>query len=148
MQLFTGRRFAEASAAFREAAAGPAADIADKARSYAQICNRRTSDSKPEFSSAEDHFTYAVARMNAGDIEQARAHLNRGLALKPDADHALYTLALCCALSGDGGSACENLKRAISIDPRNRILARQDPEFAPLLGRIPGLRALLSEDVA
>ena len=63
--------------------------------------------------------------------------------MEPDADHILYTMALCCGLAGDGNGACENLKRAIDLEPRNRILARQDPEFSALASQLPGLRALL-----
>jgi tetratricopeptide (TPR) repeat protein len=146
MQLFGQRRFAEACAGFREAAAGPAAHIADKARSYLQICERKTARPELEFRTAEDHFNYGVERLNARDTERARFHFGRALALKPDADHILYTLALCCGISGDGNGACENLKRAIGIDPRNRILARQDPEFYPLFAQFPALRALLAHD--
>jgi hypothetical protein len=54
-------------------------------------------------------------------------------------------MALCCGLSGDGTGACENLKRAIDLEPRNRILARQDPEFLGILPQFPALRALIIE---
>ncbi|MDE3194705.1 MAG: hypothetical protein KGN84_00050 [Acidobacteriota bacterium] len=146
MQMFTQRKFADAATAFREAAAGPASHIADKARSYLQICERQTSTPKVDLKTAEDHFNYGVSRLNASDIDQAARHLERALSLAPDGDHILYTLALCRGMSGDGDGACENLKRAISIDPRNRILARQDPEFTPLLAQFPALRLLLGND--
>ena len=146
VQLFTQRKFAEACAAFREAAQGPASHIADKARSYLQICERQTSTPKLDLRTAEDHFNYGVARLNARDVEQAGKHFERALALAPNGDHILYTLALCCGMSGDGDGACENLKRAISLDPRNRILARQDPEFTALFAQFPALRSLLGND--
>jgi hypothetical protein len=66
--------------------------------------------------------------------------------MKPDAEYIVYTMALCCGLSGDGNGACENLKRAIELEPKNRILARQDPEFAILSQQIPALRALLGTE--
>ena len=66
--------------------------------------------------------------------------------MEPDADHILYTMALCCGIAGDGIGACENLKRAIDLEPRNRILARQDPEFSALAATFPNLRALLSPE--
>jgi hypothetical protein len=52
-------------------------------------------------------------------------------------------MALCCGLAGDGDGAYENLKRAIDLEPRNRILARQDPEFLALFSQVPALRTLL-----
>ena len=100
-----------------------------------------------KLSTAEDHFNYGVERLNARDVELAKHHLGRALALQPDADHVLYTMALCCGLAGDGNGACENLKRAIDLEPRNRILARQDPEFSALASQFPGLRALLTANL-
>ena len=117
-------------------------------RSYAQVCERRTNGLQVKLSTAEDHFNYGVERLNARDVDLAKHHLGCALALQPDADHVLYTLALCCGFAGDGNGACENLKRAIDLDPRNRILARQDPEFTALAGQFPGLRALLVAEPA
>ena len=146
VHLFSAGKLVDALASFQEAAAGPASHIADKARSYVEVCKRRTVLLDIKIESAEDHFNYGVARLNARDVEEARHHFTRALSLKPDADHVLYTMALCCGLDGDGDGACANLKRAIAIDPRNRILARQDPEFLALAAHIPGLRALLTTE--
>jgi hypothetical protein len=148
VQLFAQRKLTEALERFLEVAKGPAPHISDKARSYAQVCERRTNGMQVKLSTAEDHFNYGVERLNARDVELARHHLGRSLAMQPDADHVLYTLALCCGLAGDGNGACENLKRAIDLDPRNRILARQDPEFTALAGQFPGLRVLLVTEPA
>jgi hypothetical protein len=148
VQLFSQRKLAEARVRFIEVAKGPAPHISDKARSYAQVCERRTSVIQVKLSTAEDHFNYGVERLNARDVELAKHHLGRALSLQPDADHVLFTLALCCGLAGDGNGACENLKRAIDLEPRNRILARQDPEFAALASQFPGLRALLVAEPA
>jgi hypothetical protein len=146
IQLFSQRKLAEARVRFLEAAKGPAPHISDRARSYVQVCERRTSAIQVKLSTAEDHFNYGVERLNARDVDLAKHHLGRALSLQPDADHVLFTLALCCGLAGDGIGACENLKRAIDLEPRNRILARQDPEFAALAAQFPGLRALLTAE--
>lgn len=148
IQLFAQRRLAEAREAFLEAAKGPAHHISDKARSYAQVCERRTSNAELQLSSAEDHFNYGVERLNARDVAQAKHHFDRALVLQPDGDHIFYTMALCCGLAGDGTGACEYLKRAIDLQPRNRFLARQDPEFFALAVQLPGLRQLLTPDSA
>jgi tetratricopeptide (TPR) repeat protein len=147
VQLFSKRRYAEAAPLFREAAAGPAVHVADKARSYEQICERQSAKAQVEFRTAEDHFYYGVERLNAGDLQQARSHLSQALRLQPEGDHILYTMALCCGFSGDGNGACENLKRAIDLEPRNRVMARQDSEFTSLAQQFPALRALLGADV-
>ena len=147
VRFFTERRFEEACRLFREVAGGPDTQVADKARSYLQVCERKTASASLQFQNAEDHFNYAVERMNARDMEAAKLHLGRALGIEPKGDHILFTLSLCCGLSGDGDGACENLKRAISIEPRNRILARQDPEFSALAMQFPALRALLGSVV-
>ena len=45
---------------------------------------------------------------------------------------------------GDVANAYENLKRAIELEPRNRIIARQDADFAPLANQPPFDVAALS----
>jgi tetratricopeptide (TPR) repeat protein len=146
LKLFSQQRYEEARALFATVVEGPARNIADKARAYVQVCGRKTAQLDTEFQNADDHFNYGVERLNARDIEKARHHLARALAMKPEAEYIVYTMALCCGLSGDASGACENLKRAIELEPKNRILARQDPEFAILSQQIPALRALLGTD--
>lgn len=144
--LFSKGRLPEARARFLDAAKGPVHPISDKARSYVQVCERRTANVGIELHTAEDHFNYGVERLNARDVDRAKHHLGRALLLEPRADHILYTMALCCGLAGDGAGAYDNLKRAIELEPRNRILARQDPEFAALVLQLPVLRPLLSAE--
>jgi tetratricopeptide (TPR) repeat protein len=148
IQLFSQRKLPEARARFLEAVKGPAASISDKARTYIQVCERRTAEvaASPTLT-AEDHFNHGVERLNARDVERAKHHFGRALLLEPQADHILYTMALCCGLAGDGNGACENLRRAIDVEPRNRILARQDPEFLALASQFPTLRALLDQGI-
>lgn len=143
VQLFAQRKLPEARECFLQAAKGPAAHIADKARSYIQVCERRIGDVEVRVLTAEEHFNHGVERLNARDVERAKHHLGHALQMEPQADHILYTMALCCGLAGDGAGACENLKRAIDLEPRNRILARQDPEFLGLASQFPSLRTLL-----
>ena len=144
MQFFSRRSYADAAPLFREVAKGPAVHVADKARSYEEICLRQMARHAVEFRTAEDHFYFAVERLGAQDLKQAQAHLMDALLLQPEGDHILYTMALCCGFSGDGNGACENLKRAIDLDPRNRVMARQDSEFTSLARQFPALRALLA----
>ena len=148
VKLFSQKKFAAAHTRFTEAAGGPAVHIADKARSYAQICARKMDGHEVNLQTADDHFNYGVERLNARDMQVARKHLDHAATMQPDGEHILFTLALCCGLSGDGAAACENLKRAIALEPKNRILARQDPEFLALAQQMPSLRALLMSESA
>ncbi len=143
VRQFAQKRLADALSRFLDAAAGPDSHVADKARSYAQVCERRTRDTEITLQSSEDHFNYGVERLNERDFERAMRHFEKALALEPRAEHVYYTMSLCCGLAGDGAGACENLKRAIELEPKNRILARQDPEFAAIMPEFSALRGII-----
>jgi Tfp pilus assembly protein PilF len=75
--------------------------------------------------------------INTRNVTEARVHLEKALEIAPDADHVHYALALALALGGDPKRAYESLRRAIELEPRNRIIARQDQDFAPLAHQPP-----------
>jgi tetratricopeptide (TPR) repeat protein len=137
MKLFHARRLQEAQELFARAAAGPERDVAHRALLHEAMCHRRLEQSAPALNSAEDHYNYGIALVNTRSLPQAREHFEKALELAPNSDHIHYALALAQAFSGDVGSAFENLRRAIDLEPRNRILARQDADFAPLANQPP-----------
>jgi tetratricopeptide (TPR) repeat protein len=137
MKLFHARDFKQARDVFLQAADGPERDVANRARLHAAMCDRRLEQAAPNLHSAEDYYTYGVAEINARNVAEARAHLEQALQLAPAADHIYYALALAQALGGDLAGAHENLKRAIELEPRNRIMARHDADFAPLANQPP-----------
>ena len=137
MKLFHARDLKRARDLFFEAAKGPERDVANRAQLHAAMCDRRLEQATPNLRSAEDYYTYGVAQLNVRKVAEARAHLERALQLAPGADHIYYALALAQALGGDLAGARENMKRAIELEPRNRIVARQDPDFAPLANQPP-----------
>ena len=137
MKSFHARDFKQAREVFLQAAEGPERDVANRARLHAAMCDRRLEQATPNLRSAEDYYTYGVAQINARNVAEARAHLEQALRLAPGADHIYYALALAQALGGDLASAYENMQRAIELEPRNRIMARQDADFAPLANQPP-----------
>ena len=137
MKLFHARDLKQARELFVEAAKGPECDVANRAQLHRAMCDRRLEQATPNLRSAEDYYTYGVAQINARNVAEARAHLEQALQLAPEADHIYYALALAQALGGDLAGAHENLKRAIELEPRNRIMARQDADFAPLANQPP-----------
>jgi len=137
MKAFHARRFEPARELFLSAAEGPERDIAQRARLHIAMCDRRLQQSRVTLSSAEEYYNYGVAMINTRNFLEARTSLEKALELAPDTDHIHYALALAQALSGDFTSAHQNLKRAIEIEPRNRAIARQDADFAPLANLHP-----------
>jgi tetratricopeptide (TPR) repeat protein len=137
MRLFHARLLQQARDLFQQAVEGPERDVAQRARVHIAMCDRRLRQEAPALRSADDYYNYAVALINTRKLAEARQHLERALEIAPGADHIHYALALAQALGGDLSGAHENLRRAIEIEPRNRIMARQDADFAPLANQPP-----------
>jgi tetratricopeptide (TPR) repeat protein len=142
MKLFHARRLAEARVLFQQASAGAERDVAQRAQVHIAMCDRRLEQPTVSFATAEECYNYGVALFNAHNAAEARTHLEKALALAPGSEHIHYALALAQGLSGDLSAAHENLRRAIELEPRNRMLARQDSDFAPLANQA-AFRALL-----
>jgi len=115
---------------FDKAATGPVLEMAHAARSYARMCEQRIGRTSLAPATTEDRYTLAIALINQQRFDEAERHLRQALATSPDGDHLYYALALCRAKRGEIEQAHLDLKRAIELQPKNRALARSDPDFA------------------
>ncbi len=147
VRLFHTRKFAEARELFEKATAGPNREMAHNAELHVRMCDRRLEKPVVDLKTAEEHYNYGVAMINARNLGEARQHLERALQMEPQADHVLFALALSKGLEGDVEAASELLKRAIELEPRNRLAARQDADFA-LFADHPQMQALLFPEKA
>jgi tetratricopeptide (TPR) repeat protein len=129
IQLLHKRSFREAKAMFEKARIGPNLEIAVNAATHVRMCERRLAAPLPEPKSAEEHYNYAIALINLRNLEEARRHVDIALKMEPRADHVHYAMGVCMALSGDAQGAYDSLKRAIELQPRNRMVARQDSDL-------------------
>lgn len=145
MRLFHTRNFRGARDLFRNATQGADRGIAHRAELHVRMCERRLEEPVLVLRTAEEHYNYAVTMINTRNLDVARQHLMSALAQEPRADHVYYALALCDGLSGDLQGAYENLKRAIDLQPSNRISARQDTDFASIANQPPLDRLLFPE---
>ena len=145
MKRFHARQFAEARVLFQQAAAGAERDVAQRAQLHIAMCDRRLQQTTVSFGTAEEYYTYGVALINTRNVAEARTQLEKALAIAPGSEHIHYALALAQALAGDLANAQVNLRRAIELEPRNRLIARQDADFAPLAHQAP-FRSLLYPD--
>ena len=136
-KLFHARQLKEARDLFQQAAAGPERDVANRARMHIAMCDRRLQQTILNLRSAEDYYNYGIAMINSRKVAEACTHLEKALEIAPASDHIHYALALAQALGGDFAHAHDNLKRAIELEPRNRLIARQDADFAPLANQPP-----------
>lgn len=145
VRLFHARKFDRADALFQKATEGPNRAVAHHAQVHSQICQQRLRPPEVTLKTADDHYNYAVTLMNARRLHEAAEHLQKALHLAPRADHLHYALAATEALLGNPQGAYERLKKAIDLQPRNRILARGDADFAGVL-EYPPLASLLHRD--
>jgi tetratricopeptide (TPR) repeat protein len=146
MRLFHARQLREARELFLLAATGEERDIAQRCRLHVAMCDRRLPPSgTEEAATAEEHYNFGIALINARKAGEAREHLEKALQLAPGTDHVHYALAIAQGQTGDFAGAYENLRRAIELDARNRQLARQDADFSAMAGQA-AFQALLYPD--
>jgi tetratricopeptide (TPR) repeat protein len=135
-------RYASALELFRAAIDGPNPGVAHSARVRVRMCEQRLGAGEVTLRTPEELYNYSIAMINLRRLGEAEERLRQAAVLAPSADHICYALALCLALRGDIQGAHANLKRAIDIDPRNRVAARNDPDFAEA-GQLSPLAELL-----
>jgi tetratricopeptide (TPR) repeat protein len=140
---FHKKSFAAAKDLFAQAAEGPSVELSHSAQMYIRMCDRRMGAGAAEAKTPDDLYTLGVSLLNRGDYDNAAAALETALKKKPDADHLHYTLALCKGHRGDFSAAADHLRRAIELQPANRIAAVNDIEFRPL-ARNQAIRDLLN----
>lgn len=129
MQHFHKRDFAAAKKLFEKAAAGPSREMTHTAKLHIRMCDQRLNQPKSDVRSAEDLYHYAVSLINRRQLGEAEQSLRKALEQSPNADHIHYALGLACGLQGKTDDAARHLARAIQLEPKNRIVARNDPDF-------------------
>jgi len=129
VQLVQAGKYEKALAALEKLVAVAPAQLVERCRMYIATCKRQMSQSHLSFLTPEEHYDYAVSQLNTGYFEDAREHFNRILADHPDADYALYGLAVLDAITGRAQDCLKNLARAIELNSKNRLQARADNDF-------------------
>lgn len=129
VDLFHRKQWAEAGAELEAViAASDAAELVDRSQQYLNICRRHT-EKGPSW---EDPYLQAVFEKNEGNYQEALRICEE----QADNDERfLYLLASLRALAGETQDAIEKLAEAIRLEPKNRIHAYHDPDFADLRGR-------------
>lgn len=130
------RAFADAAAHLRSLISSfpEERELHERARVYLRVCERELAASPPPMS-VEDRVTAATVAVNSGEYRRARTLLDHILRERPDSDLAEYMSAVVSAATGDSDGALAHLERAISLNPENRNLARQDDDFEMLHDR-------------
>jgi tetratricopeptide (TPR) repeat protein len=119
-------------------------ELGDRVQAYLRIAERQLEDTRFEPRTADEHYHVGVLRMNSGQFDEAAGFFERSAALDARSDKARYALATVLSLKGDARGALRHLRRAIELNPENKVyaandsdleLVRDDPEFIELVGR-------------
>lgn len=129
VQLLQQAKFDRALAAFEKLLPNAPPEIRERCQMYITTCRRQIEQPRLAFLTPEEHYDYAVSQLNTGFYEEAREEFNSILAQHPEADYALYGLALLDAITGHAQDCLDNLARAIELNPKNRLQARADNDF-------------------
>jgi tetratricopeptide (TPR) repeat protein len=129
VQLLQQGKFEKALGAFEKLLPAAPPEIKERCQMYVNTCQRQMEHARLTFLTPEEHYDYAVSQLNTGDYEDARDQFNNILASYPQADYALYGLALLDAITGHTQDCLGNLARAIELNPKNRLQARADNDF-------------------
>ena len=144
LQALQRRDFAAAAAALRSVIERypDERELLERARLYLKVCERELEPKEPAPKTANEWVYAATVSLNAGDEAAAVQHLQRALAADASHDHAHYMMAVASMRRSDPHSALDHLRHAVTLNPENRTLARQDPDL-DALRYAPGFRAAL-----
>ena len=129
LQLLQQAKFEKALVAFEKLLGTAPPPLAERCRMYVTACHRELSKTKLQFASPEEQYDYAVSLLNTDYYEEARDQFSEILRSHPEADYALYGLAVLDAITGQVEECLEHLALAIVGNPRNRLQARTDTDF-------------------
>lgn len=107
-------------------------ELLERARLYLKVCERELEPKEPTPKTPDEWVYAATVALNAGDESTTIRHLQRALTDDPRHDHAHYMMAVVSVRRGDPSGAIDRLRQAVSLNPENRSLARQDPELDSL----------------
>jgi len=126
------KKFEEAEKHFRALldGFGDEKELADRARLYLAVCQRRTrtAPARAVAETGDDGYYAALLEKNRKNFQAAIDQLKKSVGKSGDG-RVSYLMACCFALMNDVEGALGALERAISEDEGNRALARRDPDF-------------------
>lgn len=120
-------------------------ELHERVRLYLKVCERELNGNQPAPTTTAEHLFAATVALNAGTYDQAITHLTAAKQADPHNDHAEYMLAVAYTLKGEAEEGLSHLRRAIELNPENRLVARQDEDLASLRSEV-GFRLVLEAD--
>jgi len=107
-------------------------ELVDRARIYIAIATKRPKKETVHLKTFEDHFHYAVYKINSGDLDGALKLLEKALEFKTDEAKVFYLISDVRCRLGQADDCLDSLKKAIQKDKHFAVLAQNEADFAPL----------------
>jgi tetratricopeptide (TPR) repeat protein len=145
IRAFNSRRFQTALTLFEKVAAGPDSTFGDRARVHIQVCRRQTQTRKVKLKTADELYNYGIQLINERRFQEASRCIAQALKRQPRGAHIHFAAAVVGALTQDTESTYKSLKKAIELDPHNRVLALNDTDLASVADE-PAIAKLLHGD--
>lgn len=125
------RKFSAAAKALREIIDDypEERELQERAKLYLTVCDRELNPVVAEPTTLDERVYAATVALNSGASSTAIDHLNAVAYEKPADAQVQYMLSVAHAVSNDADLAIMHLERAIRLNPDNRLLARQEPDF-------------------
>lgn len=107
-------------------------EMQERARVYLSICERQAAglDRRPR--SFEERLNAATVAVNRGAFDEGLALLRKLEGENPESDHVQYLLSVTNTAVGEVAKALSHLRRAIELNPENRLLSVQDADLEAL----------------
>jgi predicted Zn-dependent protease len=131
---FQKGEFDKAAASFKDFIAKYPAEkeVVDRAKAYLAVIQTRSKKDHPALKGFEDHYRFAVARLNQKDYPGAIKSLEKALEYKEREGLVHYLLADAHCLMGQTDDALELLKKAVQKDKQFAVLAQNELAFEAL----------------
>ena len=128
------RDFASAAAAFNSVIEKfhDEHELHDRSRVHLRVCERQTMPLMPGPTTTEELVYAATIALNNGAQDESRRHLQQAIRQDAEDEQSHYMLAIVYAQTECPDLATSHLERAVELEPENRIIARQEPDFESL----------------
>ena len=136
LQQFHKKKYAEAHIAFSKLAADTdSPEFRERCRGYAKACSLRMEETDPKM----DPVARAVFLSNSGCHGEALEILTEIVKTDSRNDALLFTLSCLYAAMGEVNKAVEMLRKAVKLNPDNRVHALNHRDFRELKDTITAL---------